>query len=154
MHLSWQPGNWHDWCLHILIGEFLQLGSKENETERFAHYLEKTFKKTASLIANSCKAVCTFRLSLLIYCDIGEGELKSRLSFPPSSFSLWDKGERIVSCSWDYDLKNLKVPPICCSSQKTCNSLPLFCTSSVPVFKICSLVCSYSNGNMYLQWTF
>ncbi|NXD12769.1 DPS1 synthase, partial [Nothocercus nigrocapillus] len=38
-------------------GEFLQLGSKENENERFAHYLEKTFKKTASLIANSCKAV-------------------------------------------------------------------------------------------------
>ncbi|XP_047596144.1 all trans-polyprenyl-diphosphate synthase PDSS1 isoform X4 [Lutra lutra] len=41
----------------LVRGEFLQLGSKENETERFAHYLEKTFKKTASLIANSCKAV-------------------------------------------------------------------------------------------------
>lgn len=42
----------------LVRGEFLQLGSKENENERFAHYLEKTFKKTASLIANSCKAVC------------------------------------------------------------------------------------------------
>ncbi|XP_060149237.1 all trans-polyprenyl-diphosphate synthase PDSS1 isoform X2 [Globicephala melas] len=41
----------------LVRGEFLQLGSKENENERFAHYLEKTFKKTASLIANSCKAV-------------------------------------------------------------------------------------------------
>nr|XP_012632761.1 decaprenyl-diphosphate synthase subunit 1 isoform X3 [Microcebus murinus] len=41
----------------LVRGEFLQLGSKENEDERFAHYLEKTFKKTASLIANSCKAV-------------------------------------------------------------------------------------------------
>ncbi|KAK7796035.1 hypothetical protein U0070_014005 [Myodes glareolus] len=30
---------------------------KENENERFAHYLEKTFKKTASLIANSCEVV-------------------------------------------------------------------------------------------------
>lgn len=40
----------------------MQLGSKENENERFTHYLEKTFKKTASLIANSCKAVCTFCL--------------------------------------------------------------------------------------------
>lgn len=40
----------------------MQLGSKENENERFKHYLEKTFKKTASLIANSCKAVCTFCL--------------------------------------------------------------------------------------------
>nr|XP_008123741.1 PREDICTED: decaprenyl-diphosphate synthase subunit 1 [Anolis carolinensis] len=47
----------------LVRGEFLQLGSKENENERFAHYLEKTFKKTASLIAHSCKAVCTFRLS-------------------------------------------------------------------------------------------
>lgn len=45
-----------------LSGEFMQLGSKENENERFKHYLEKTFKKTASLIANSCKAVCTFCL--------------------------------------------------------------------------------------------
>ncbi|XP_010612997.1 decaprenyl-diphosphate synthase subunit 1 isoform X2 [Fukomys damarensis] len=41
----------------LVRGEFLQLGSKEDENERFAHYLEKTFKKTASLIANSCKAV-------------------------------------------------------------------------------------------------
>ena len=35
----------------------MQLGSKEEETERFNHYLKKTYKKTASLIANSCKAV-------------------------------------------------------------------------------------------------
>ncbi|XP_020845991.1 all trans-polyprenyl-diphosphate synthase PDSS1 isoform X1 [Phascolarctos cinereus] len=41
----------------LVRGEFLQLGSKENENERFAHYIEKTFKKTASLLANSCKAV-------------------------------------------------------------------------------------------------
>ncbi|XP_063159573.1 all trans-polyprenyl-diphosphate synthase PDSS1 [Candoia aspera] len=41
----------------LVRGEFLQLGSKENENERFAHYLEKSFKKTASLIAHSCKAV-------------------------------------------------------------------------------------------------
>lgn len=49
-------------CLLRSPGEFMQLGSKENENERFKHYLEKTFKKTASLIANSCKAVCTFCL--------------------------------------------------------------------------------------------
>ncbi|XP_059182959.1 decaprenyl-diphosphate synthase subunit 1 [Centropristis striata] len=42
----------------LVRGEFMQMGSKENENERFKHYLEKTFKKTASLIANSCKAVC------------------------------------------------------------------------------------------------
>lgn len=53
----------------------MQLGSKENENERFKHYLEKTFKKTASLIANSCKAVCTFCL----HTDITE--LEKSLSF-------------------------------------------------------------------------
>lgn len=42
----------------LVQGEFMQLGSKENENERFAHYLKKTFKKTASLLAYSCKAVC------------------------------------------------------------------------------------------------
>jgi decaprenyl-diphosphate synthase subunit 1 len=41
----------------LVAGEFMQLGSKEEETERFNHYLKKTYKKTASLIANSCKAV-------------------------------------------------------------------------------------------------
>ncbi|AWP21041.1 putative decaprenyl-diphosphate synthase subunit 1 [Scophthalmus maximus] len=48
----------------LVRGEFMQLGSKENGNERFKHYLEKTFKKTASLIANSCKAV-----SILVNSD-------------------------------------------------------------------------------------
>ena len=52
-------------CIFIFIpGEFMQLGSKENEHERFAHYLKKTFKKTASLLANSCKAVSTTHFNL------------------------------------------------------------------------------------------
>lgn len=41
----------------LIHGEFLQLGAKENEDERFAHYLKKSFLKTASLMALSCKAV-------------------------------------------------------------------------------------------------
>ncbi|XP_050691918.1 all trans-polyprenyl-diphosphate synthase PDSS1-like isoform X4 [Eriocheir sinensis] len=41
----------------LIHGEFLQLGAKESEDERFAHYLKKTFLKTASLMAHSCKAV-------------------------------------------------------------------------------------------------
>ncbi|CAG2231060.1 PDSS1 [Mytilus edulis] len=41
----------------LVRGEFMQMGSKENENDRFNHYLKKTFKKTASLLANSCKAV-------------------------------------------------------------------------------------------------
>jgi decaprenyl-diphosphate synthase subunit 1 len=43
----------------LVQGEFMQLGSKETENERFAHYLTKTYRKTASLIANSVKAVGT-----------------------------------------------------------------------------------------------
>uniref|UniRef100_A0A1B0DP39 Uncharacterized protein n=2 Tax=Phlebotomus papatasi TaxID=29031 RepID=A0A1B0DP39_PHLPP len=35
----------------------MQLGSKETENERFAHYLTKTYRKTASLIANALKSV-------------------------------------------------------------------------------------------------
>jgi len=41
----------------LIQGEFMQLGAKETENERFAHYLTKTYRKTASLIANGLKAV-------------------------------------------------------------------------------------------------
>lgn len=44
----------------LIKGEFMQLGSKEHPDERFNHYLEKTYKKTASLIACCCKAVSVF----------------------------------------------------------------------------------------------
>lgn len=37
----------------------MQLGAKETENERFSHYFTKTYRKTASLIANSLKAVST-----------------------------------------------------------------------------------------------
>jgi decaprenyl-diphosphate synthase subunit 1 len=40
----------------LVQGELMQFGSKESENERFKHYLTKTYRKTASLIANSCKA--------------------------------------------------------------------------------------------------
>jgi decaprenyl-diphosphate synthase subunit 1 len=41
----------------LVQGELMQFGAKEYENERFTHYLTKTYRKTASLIANSCKAV-------------------------------------------------------------------------------------------------
>uniref|UniRef100_A0A915EVT1 Decaprenyl-diphosphate synthase subunit 1 n=1 Tax=Echinococcus canadensis TaxID=519352 RepID=A0A915EVT1_9CEST len=41
----------------LIRGEFMQLTSNADENYRFHLYLEKTYKKTASLIANSCKAV-------------------------------------------------------------------------------------------------
>lgn len=48
----------------LVQGEFMQLGSKETENERFAHYLTKTYRKTASLVANSLKSV-----AMLAGCD-------------------------------------------------------------------------------------
>ncbi|CRK89963.1 CLUMA_CG003691, isoform A [Clunio marinus] len=43
----------------LVQGEFMQLGAKETENERFSHYFTKTYRKTASLIANSLKAAAT-----------------------------------------------------------------------------------------------
>ncbi len=40
----------------LVTGEFQQLQNKDDESERFQLYLRKTFNKTASLIAYSCKA--------------------------------------------------------------------------------------------------
>uniref|UniRef100_T1IUZ9 All trans-polyprenyl-diphosphate synthase PDSS1 n=1 Tax=Strigamia maritima TaxID=126957 RepID=T1IUZ9_STRMM len=42
--------------IDLVQGELMQLGAKERENDRFTHYLCKNFKKTASLIAHSCKA--------------------------------------------------------------------------------------------------
>ncbi len=41
----------------LVKGELMQFGAKEQENERFEHYSTKTYRKTASLIANSCKSV-------------------------------------------------------------------------------------------------
>jgi decaprenyl-diphosphate synthase subunit 1 len=41
----------------LVSGELMQLDGTANKEEWFDHYLEKTFKKTASLIANGCQAV-------------------------------------------------------------------------------------------------
>ncbi|XP_053668460.1 all trans-polyprenyl-diphosphate synthase PDSS1-like [Anopheles marshallii] len=55
----------HDEVSHMLSqtltdlvqGEFMQLYSAQTENERFAYYFTKTYRKTASLIANSLKAI-------------------------------------------------------------------------------------------------
>lgn len=51
----------------LVRGEFMQIGVRENEVERFDHYISKTFKKTASLFAHSCKAVVIASFSFPIY---------------------------------------------------------------------------------------
>jgi len=40
----------------LVQGEFMQLQTKDEESERLHHYLTKSFNKTASLMAYSCKA--------------------------------------------------------------------------------------------------
>lgn len=50
----------------FLKGEFMQMGSREDPDERFTHYLTKTFKKTASLLAYTCKSVSMHGLSSTI----------------------------------------------------------------------------------------
>lgn len=35
----------------------MQAGTRDQESDRLTHYIEKSFKKTASLFAHSCKAV-------------------------------------------------------------------------------------------------
>ncbi|TPP59922.1 Decaprenyl-diphosphate synthase subunit [Fasciola gigantica] len=40
----------------LIHGELMQLSSSSDDTQRFQIYLDKTYRKTASLIANSCKA--------------------------------------------------------------------------------------------------
>ncbi|XP_071941263.1 all trans-polyprenyl-diphosphate synthase PDSS1-like [Antedon mediterranea] len=54
----------------LVRGEFMQLGSKEDKNERFHHYLLKTYKKTASLIANSCKAAAILGDNPPEVCDV------------------------------------------------------------------------------------
>lgn len=61
-------------------GEFMQLGSKEHPDERFNHYLEKTYKKTASLIACCCKAVSLFIINN--YCSLYNSFNSSRVNCP------------------------------------------------------------------------
>jgi len=41
----------------LVNGEFQQMASRDDKDDRFQLYLDKTFNKTASLMANACKAV-------------------------------------------------------------------------------------------------
>uniref|UniRef100_A0A182V1R4 All trans-polyprenyl-diphosphate synthase PDSS1 n=2 Tax=Anopheles merus TaxID=30066 RepID=A0A182V1R4_ANOME len=56
----------------LVQGELMQLDTKETENERFAHYFARSYRKTASLIANSLKAVAVLT---------GVGERTAEISF-------------------------------------------------------------------------
>ena len=50
----------HSNRVRLGLGEFMQLSTKESDAEQFQDYLNKTFCKTASLFANTCKAVSNY----------------------------------------------------------------------------------------------
>jgi len=70
----------------------MQRGSREEESERFNHYLKKTYKKTASLIANSCKSVSIINH---VSCD-------SVVVSLPDSQSL---ETRVPHCQFKFDMR-------------------------------------------------
>lgn len=63
----------------------MQLGSKENDEQRFNHYINKSFKKTASLLANSCKAVSYITFLTHISNDLFAG-LRGHFTFVTINF--------------------------------------------------------------------
>ena len=48
----------------LVVGEFQQMAkAKDNRRDRFQTYIDKTYNKTGSLTANSCKAVAVLALN-------------------------------------------------------------------------------------------
>ena len=55
----------------LLSGEIMQLFIDDDPKKRFNDYIDKTYRKTASLMANSCKAVHSFMfcwIFQIVYC--------------------------------------------------------------------------------------
>eukprot|EP00118_Oscarella_pearsei_P009539 m.55357 g.55357 ORF g.55357 m.55357 type:complete len:351 (+) comp34459_c0_seq1:87-1139(+) len=55
---------------NLVKGEVMQLGTRESMADRFAHYMDKTFRKTASLLALSCQSVALVADSSQRVCDL------------------------------------------------------------------------------------
>lgn len=76
----------------------MQLGAKETENERFAHYLTKTYRKTASLIANGLKAV-----SHLVHYHHPQLICKTHASFcPPQEAMLAGADSKLSEIAFEY----------------------------------------------------
>jgi len=57
---------------HLVTGEIMQLSSEDKDMSNMDYYMQKTFYKTASLMANSCKAIAVLA---------GQPQEVSRLAF-------------------------------------------------------------------------
>ncbi|XP_062519830.1 all trans-polyprenyl-diphosphate synthase PDSS1-like [Corticium candelabrum] len=55
---------------NLVKGEIMQLGTKSKSEERFMHYIDKTYKKTGSLLAHSCKSVAVLSQCDPLLCDV------------------------------------------------------------------------------------
>merc|ERR1719334_2247599 len=60
----------------LVNGEFQQMASRSDHEDRFQLYLDKTFNKTASLMANSCKAVAILANQDLTHPEVEEMAFK------------------------------------------------------------------------------
>lgn len=70
----------------LVSGEFQQMGSREDDEDRFQLYLDKTFNKTASLMANSCKAVATLAVNAGGQLQRGELRHPSLQKYPDMAY--------------------------------------------------------------------
>ena len=83
----------------LVKGELMQLGSRDvNVTGRFDNYLSKTYHKTASLMANSCKAVSNSDHTVSVSTSSVFYACTSRTFFAQLRFFEWSA--RFVDISW------------------------------------------------------
>ena len=71
----------------LVVGEFQQLAkTKEDQQDRFQMYIDKSYNKTASLLANSCKAVAVLATSRANTLTYQQNELQKLKSIENSAF--------------------------------------------------------------------
>jgi len=67
----------------LVVGEFQQMSkTKDNKSDRFQMYISKTYNKTASLMANSCKAVAILAGNKVQSLSASKGRNKQILQGP------------------------------------------------------------------------
>ena len=81
-----------------LQGEFMQMGSREDPGERFSHYLVKTFKKTASLLAYGCKSVSTAVVCFDVFVVVNNSSKSVNIALNILSINLFKTNFVPVSC--------------------------------------------------------
>ena len=76
----------------------MQMGSREDPDERFSHYLVKTFKKTASLLAYGCKSVSTAVVCFDVFVVVNNSSKSVNKALNVLSINLFKTNFVPVSC--------------------------------------------------------